>query len=222
MTNDESCIPSSLAIRHSAVVIRKPAQSISSFRIFARKVCGLIRSNAAAPWRPSMRPCVSGAPPRCAGGWPHRAARFGGAAATRLGRQLNCRPIARNCRPNAARPPVAALRGASVSMPNALATSNRWPSPRIAARSITAPSSRTFPGQGYDINSVRSSGVGATGANPNRVAARSAKCAASLAMSSGAPAAAAARSETRRSDTRDPRGTALRPPSRPGRGAWRR
>ena len=41
-----------------------------------------------------------------------------------------------------------------VVIPRALATSNRLPSPRIAARLITAPSSRIFPGQGYEIREL--------------------------------------------------------------------
>jgi Trypsin-like peptidase domain len=54
--------------------------------------------------------------------------------------------------------------------PSAWATSSRLPSPRIAARSMTAASSRTFPGQGSLSNRSMSAAVGASGRVPSRLA----------------------------------------------------
>ena len=115
--------------------LRYLAQSIPSLRILARRVCGLIFSNAAVPRRPSMRPRVTtNTLSMC----------FFIAASS----DSTSDDAAGAAGDDWLRPAAA---GRSLA-PRAPATSSRFPLPKIAARSITAPSSRTLPGQAYEVS----------------------------------------------------------------------
>ena len=111
---------------------RKRRQSIPSFRMRARRVWGLIASFRAAPKGPSIRPKDSRSAVSI---WraiaPSSVGSEGASGAAGRG-------SVRDGRVRAGAP-----------APSAFTTSSRRPSPRMAARSMTAASSRTLPGQGY-------------------------------------------------------------------------
>ena len=184
-----------------------------SLRIFARSVCGLIFSIAAAPWRPSMRP-RGGRERRldvAADGGVERLDRRGRRRRSRLGWQLNCRPSAGR---DACLPPNACCAAAGRGFVRRIGARRPTPWPRPAAcRRRESPRDRSpppVPARCPARNTPSTAPGLPASARPGP-----ARSAWPRARRNGrpawqcpraAPAAAAARSETRRCDTTSPRG----------------